>query len=105
MPNREPYYELDSDSALQRHVKLERERARNLRKTQWWSSLLNAGTCHYCHQVFPPQELTMDHIVPLARKGKSTKGNVVPACQMCNRNKRLDTPVEVILDRLKDTTS
>ena len=35
-------------------------------------------------RIVPSGELTMDHIVPLARKGKSTKGNVVPSCRLCN---------------------
>ena len=30
----------------------------------------------------------MDHIVPLVRGGKSTKGNVVPACKECNTKKK-----------------
>ena len=40
------------------------------------------------------KELTMDHIVPLARGGKSTKGNVVPACKACNNAKQHLLPME-----------
>ncbi len=36
----------------------------------------------------------MDHIVPMARGGKSTKGNVVPACKECNNKKRYMLPIE-----------
>ena len=32
--------------------------------------------------------MTMDHIVPIIRGGKSTKGNVVPACKECNTKKK-----------------
>jgi hypothetical protein len=39
-------------------------------------------------QSVPAGELTMDHVVPLARGGKSTKGNVVPACKPCNNKKK-----------------
>jgi 5-methylcytosine-specific restriction endonuclease McrA len=42
----------------------------------------------------------MDHIVPLARGGNSTQGNIVPACIDCNRGKKLDTPVDQILKQL-----
>jgi 5-methylcytosine-specific restriction endonuclease McrA len=42
----------------------------------------------------------MDHIVPLARGGKSTKGNIVPSCKSCNVNKKLDTPVEQLLKEI-----
>ncbi|MCA9470471.1 MAG: HNH endonuclease [Nitrospirales bacterium] len=101
MTNTEPYFELESDPALQRHIKIERERARKLRKTSWWRELIAKGLCHYCQQAYPPAELTMDHIVPLARRGKSSKGNVVPSCRPCNGKKNLETPVETILNTLK----
>jgi 5-methylcytosine-specific restriction enzyme A len=45
--------------------------------------------------------LTMDHLVPLARGGRSTKGNVVPCCKACNPTKRHWTPAELVLQQLK----
>jgi 5-methylcytosine-specific restriction endonuclease McrA len=36
----------------------------------------------------------MDHIVPLGRGGRSTRGNVVPACKACNTRKQSSLPVE-----------
>jgi 5-methylcytosine-specific restriction protein A len=36
----------------------------------------------------------MDHIVPLIRGGKSTKGNLVPACKDCNNKKKYLLPIE-----------
>jgi 5-methylcytosine-specific restriction endonuclease McrA len=44
--------------------------------------------------------LTMDHVVPLARGGKRTRGSVAPACQACDRHKKLGTTVETILDHI-----
>ena len=32
--------------------------------------------------------LTMDHVVPIVRGGRSTKGNVVPSCKDCNSKKK-----------------
>lgn len=43
----------------------------------------------------------MDHIVPIARGGTSTKGNVVPACRPCNAGKKLDTPVDDLFRQLE----
>ena len=60
------------------HVARERVKARELRKSAWWRSLLDRGICHYCGRKFPPEELTMDHILPVARGGRSVRGNVVP---------------------------
>jgi len=36
----------------------------------------------------------MDHVVPLTRGGKSTKGNLVPACKACNSKKKYLLPIE-----------
>lgn len=70
------------------HIKKERAKARELRKSQWWLRKLNERLCYYCGQTFAPAELTMDHKVPLARGGYSTKANVVTACKDCNNAKK-----------------
>jgi 5-methylcytosine-specific restriction endonuclease McrA len=75
-------------------LKRERARARELRKSQWWKRKRSEGICYFCKRRFPPKELTMDHIVPLIRGGKSTKGNVVPACKECNNKKKHMLPIE-----------
>jgi 5-methylcytosine-specific restriction protein A len=80
-----------------KHIARERAKARELRKSQWWQNKLNAGICHYCGKKFPRNELTMDHIVPVARGGKSSKGNVVPCCKQCNNAKKYLTPVEKLM--------
>lgn len=95
------FYDLGDDEAIQRHIRAERERGRKLRKTAWWQSQIQPGKCHFCHTMVGATHLTMDHVVPLARGGHSTKGNVVPACSACNRRKQLTTPVESILDHLQ----
>lgn len=84
-----------------RHVAREKEKARELRKSQWWKNKIAAGICYYCQKQFSPQELTMDHIVPLSRGGRSTKGNVVPCCKKCNIEKKYYTRAEVVMDRLR----
>lgn len=85
-----------------RHVARERARARELRASPWWQRQLAAGRCHYCSGRFAPDELTMDHVIPVARGGRSVKGNVVPACTACNRAKRHLTPAEQVLATLDD---
>ena len=74
--------------------KRERRKARELRHSQWWKRRCAKGRCHYCGRQIPAAELTMDHIVPVARGGKSTKGNVVPACKSCNTKKKQLLPME-----------
>ncbi len=75
----------------------EKAKARKMRKTQWWQNKIQEGVCHYCGGKFQPDELTMDHIVPLSRGGKSTKGNLVASCKSCNNNKKYYTPAEIVL--------
>jgi len=82
-------FDVDDD-----HVQRERNRARELRQSQWWKNRIGQGRCHYCAAQVPPKELTLDHIVPVSRGGRSTKGNCVPACKACNSSKQLLTPVE-----------
>jgi 5-methylcytosine-specific restriction endonuclease McrA len=36
----------------------------------------------------------MDHLVPIIRGGKSTRGNVAPACKECNSKKKYLLPLE-----------
>ena len=84
-----------------KHVARERSKARDLRNSQWWKEQLAAGRCHYCGGSFKPEELTMDHIVPVARGGRSSRGNVVPCCKKCNNEKKYLTPAEIILRSLE----
>jgi Restriction endonuclease len=82
------------------HSRRERGKARELRGSAWWRSRVAEGVCHYCGKKFAPEELTMDHIIPVARGGRSIKGNVVPACGACNKSKKAMTPAEMILEEL-----
>ncbi len=69
-------------------IKQEKRKARELRQSQWWKRKCSKGVCHWCGGAVKPKELTMDHVVPIARGGKSTKGNVVPCCKDCNTKKK-----------------
>ncbi|HSB31168.1 MAG TPA: HNH endonuclease [Candidatus Sulfobium mesophilum] len=84
-------------------IKKERAKARQLRQSQWWKRKRSEGVCYFCHEKFPPKELTMDHIIPLIRGGKSAKGNVVPSCKECNNKKKHMLPLEweEYLERLR----
>ena len=75
-------------------IRKEKQKARNLRKTQWWKRKCAEETCYYCRRKALPGELTMDHIVPIVRGGKSTKNNIVPACKKCNNEKKHSLPIE-----------
>lgn len=84
-------------------IKKERAKARELRKSPWWKQQLSKGLCYYCESRFRPEELSMDHIVPVARGGKSSKGNLVTACKECNSSKGYYTPAELLLENMPST--
>lgn len=85
-----------------KHVAREKQKAKDLRQTQWWKNEIAKGRCHYCGKTFPPDALTMDHILPIVRGGKSARGNVVPCCKQCNNDKKYLTPAEIILRKLEN---
>lgn len=81
-------------TVTEEEIRRERAKAREMRNSQWWKRKRGEGVCYFCSGKFPPQELTMDHIVPLARGGKSTKNNMVAACKECNNRKKHMLPLE-----------
>ena len=87
---------MDANAFFQdnKEIVREKEKARVLRKTRWWKQKLANGLCEYCGGSFPKEELTMDHVVPLARGGKSAKNNLVCACKECNNKKKYLLPME-----------
>ena len=64
------------DGVSEENIRRERAKARELRKTRWWQQKTAAGTCYYCGTKVTHRELTMDHLVPLARGGRRAKRSV-----------------------------
>ena len=75
-------------------LRAEKARARELRATRWWKNLVDRGICHYCGRKVDACEITMDHVVPLSRGGKSVKSNIVACCKDCNTKKSGRMPME-----------
>jgi 5-methylcytosine-specific restriction enzyme A len=78
----------------EQEIKREKAKARELRRSSWWLNRIQTGVCYYCNKEVGRQNLTMDHIVPVSRGGKSRKGNVVPSCKDCNNKKKYLLPIE-----------
>jgi 5-methylcytosine-specific restriction enzyme A len=76
------------------HIKREKAKTREIRNSQWWKRRRSTGICSYCGGKFKPSELTMDHIIPIVRGGKSVHGNIAPACKECNGKKKYLLPLE-----------
>ncbi len=69
-------------------LRRERQKARELRESTWWKRRRSSGVCHYCGETVGAKLLTMDHLIPLVRGGRSNKGNIVAACKKCNNEKK-----------------
>ena len=93
------YYE---DVEASRAASLERyyRRARRSLDALGWNHMLSvyAGLCAYCGAR--PAD-SVDHIVPVARGGRHSTENILPACISCNCAKRKKTALEFILWRLE----
>ena len=82
-------------------VRAERSKAREIRESSWWRQQLGKGVCYHCEKKFARGELTMDHLIPLSRGGRSTKKNIVVSCKECNSRKKNLTVAELRLSSLK----
>lgn len=43
--------------------------------------------CQYCLETFKTSELTLDHVLPRSKGGKTSWENIVSACKKCNHAK------------------
>jgi hypothetical protein len=50
--------------------------------------------CQYCYEKFPVSKLTVDHVMPRARGGRSDWINCTTSCFECNNRKSDRTPDE-----------
>ena len=51
-------------------------------------------TCQYCGDTPVAEDLTFDHVVPIAQAGRKDWENIVTCCITCNRRKGGRTPAE-----------
>lgn len=84
-----------------KQIAQEKAKARELRASSWWKQQLGKGICYHCEQKFSREELTMDHLIPISRGGRSTKKNIVVACKQCNSLKKNLTVADLRLRELK----
>jgi 5-methylcytosine-specific restriction endonuclease McrA len=56
--------------------------------------LRDHNTCQFCGRTFPASELTLDHVMPRSRGGRSSWENLVACCYACNNSKGDRTPEE-----------
>jgi 5-methylcytosine-specific restriction endonuclease McrA len=57
--------------------------------------------CQYCAKKFPTGMLSMEHVLPKSRGGKTNWNNVVTGCIICNARKGNRTPEEAKMRLLR----
>lgn len=62
----------------------------------------DAFRCQYCGRRFSQKNLTIDHVVPRSRGGKTDWSNVVTACMSCNIKKGDRTPDEAEMKLIRE---
>ena len=58
------------------------------------------GLCLYCGTRLSETSMTMDHVIPRARRGRHHWENVVSSCRGCNQKKGCRTPDEAAMPLL-----
>jgi 5-methylcytosine-specific restriction endonuclease McrA len=58
-------------------------------------------TCQFCGRIMPAHELTLDHVIPRSRGGRTDWDNLVACCHRCNNLKGDRLPEEAGLRLLR----
>ena len=58
-----------------------------------WKAVVqrDGGQCKLCGRKLTRKEITMDHIIPVSRGGRSTFENLRVACGPCNHGRPVDS--------------
>lgn len=67
-------------------------RKRKIRFSRRHVLIRDGFRCQYCGAKLPAEKLTLDHVLPKARGGRTTWENLVAACAPCNRKKGAKNP-------------
>jgi len=51
-------------------------------------------SCQYCDDRLPKKDLTIDHVQPVSKGGKTNWTNIVTACKACNVHKGARTDIK-----------
>ena len=62
-------------------------RRRTPRFSKYNLYLRDLCTCQYCLKQLPKSQLTLDHVLPISKGGKTSWDNIVAACNPCNSGK------------------
>ena len=87
-----PSWETRVPAVIMLKEMMRRRRTPRFSKTNLYLRDLN--TCQYCNTQFPRTQLTLDHVIPISKGGKTTWLNIVAACNKCNSFKGNKTSIK-----------
>lgn len=93
-------FKLPSVIRLLKYVRLRRRPAVAFTRANIY--IRDSFQCQYCGTEHEPEDLTFDHVVPVAQGGRRGWTNIVAACQPCNRKKGARTPTEAGMTLLRE---
>ena len=70
------------------------KRKRRPRFSRYNLYLRDMFTCQFCNTQLPQSQLTLDHVTPLSKGGKTNWENIVAACGPCNSRKGNKTNIK-----------
>ncbi|MGA9771653.1 MAG: HNH endonuclease [Blastocatellia bacterium] len=89
------------DASARRRARIAGSRA--IEKIRWdYIIERDKSTCYLCRRRLERREITFDHVVPLAKKGPHTEGNIRVACRTCNSRKGAKLLHEFLRDLERD---
>lgn len=80
-----PSWETRVPAVIMLKEMMRRRRTPRFSKTNLY--LRDLYTCQYCSTQHTRQDLTLDHVIPLSKGGKTRWDNIVAACRPCNSHK------------------
>lgn len=102
------YYEANKEAYIAKQIpRSDRRRALLLSAPTYrvsaadWRAIVQRfeGRCAYCG--VQAAKLNKEHVIPLVRGGSHSIGNLVPACEPCNKSKGKKTVMEWRMHRLR----
>jgi len=77
-----PSWETQVPAVIMLKDMMRRRRTPRFSKTNLY--LRDLHTCQYCNTQLPKTQLTLDHVIPISKGGKTNWLNIVAACGKCN---------------------
>jgi 5-methylcytosine-specific restriction endonuclease McrA len=94
--SRYPRWETYNEGQRKFRINIERQKTQAIRKL-----LITEGfyACYYCGRIKKAEEMTIDHVIPLGKGGKTVFNNVRISCAKCNTKKGNTDILQEILEK------